>query len=249
MNDVNRSDLNRMPTDRRRTLVRRAAAEFADHGYERASLNRVISSCRMSKSSFYYAVSSKQELFDLVVADLSAEITTTVSVPAPDEFRGDTFWSRLQSLGSSLFAAVESDEAYRHLGRMFYLRDAPIERPDKSDPSDQEGPDREGAGREGAGREPGGPLAAIRQWLGDVLEIGRDSGQVRRDLPPELQLDATFAVLQAFDRWGVDHAADLTPDRAGGLLEVTFAALRRLLSPDLSAGEGAIARPGADNSD
>ena len=35
-------------------------------GYERASLNRIVKSCGLSKSSFYHFVASKQELFGLV---------------------------------------------------------------------------------------------------------------------------------------------------------------------------------------
>ncbi|SDS42395.1 TetR/AcrR family transcriptional regulator [Microlunatus soli] len=200
---MDRPSLGRMPTDRRHDLVRRAAAEFAAQGYEQASLNRIIGDLRMSKSSFYYALNSKADLYDLCVADLTAEIAAASSFPTPAQFR-DSFWDTAHRMIADLAVVLQRDPAYRDLGRMLYLPDAPVRT--AADP---------------------GPLAAVRGWLTEVLAVGRAAGTLRADLPIDLQAAATLALLEAFDRWGVQHPASADDERA--LLAAQLDALRRFL--------------------
>lgn len=195
-----------MPAERRRELVRRAAAEFAAQGYQQASLNRVIGDLRMSKSSFYYALDSKADLYDLCVEDLTAEIAAGSSFPAVEEFRTD-FWDTAERLIVDLTTVLGRDPAYRDLGRMLYLPDAPIGSADGS---------------------AAGPLGAVRRWLTDVLAVGRSAGSLRDDLPIDLQSAATMALLEAFDRWSVQNLQQPVDERA--LLTAQFDALRRFLS-------------------
>lgn len=198
----------RLTDDRRRSLVRRAATEFAEQGYERASLNRIIGDLRMSKSSFYYALKSKHDLYVLCVADLSAEIMGSATIPDSSEFR-QAFWPTVHRMIDELAAALARDPAYRDLGRMLYLPDAP---------ADASIPD---------------PLAAVRDWLAQTLQVGREVGAIADDLPADLQLAATFALLQAFDRWSV--TVHPRPDGERRLLAAQLAALERFLRPGRSA--------------
>ncbi|MDN6605670.1 hypothetical protein, partial [Brevibacterium sp.] len=57
----------RMPAAKRRALVFAAAEEFASHPFEQASLNRIIASCRMSKSAFDHVIESKESQLTQVV--------------------------------------------------------------------------------------------------------------------------------------------------------------------------------------
>ncbi len=72
-----------MSAERRRRLVEAAVGEFTSSGYELASLNRIIERCQMSKSSFYYVLSSKAELYEFVVGDLLADVKTEFPIVAP----------------------------------------------------------------------------------------------------------------------------------------------------------------------
>lgn len=166
-------------------------------------MNRIIGDLRMSKSSFYYALSSKQELYELCVADLSAEIAANSTIPDPEEFR-HAFWETLRSTVTDLAAALAEDPAYLELGRMLYLPDAPAE------------------------AIAAGPSAAVRAWLEQLLQVGRSTGAVGDDLPLDLQLAATFALLSAFDQWAVEHP--LSPAEGSRLLTAQLAALERLLT-------------------
>jgi len=201
-----------MPSDRRRRLVEVAAAEFACAGYEHASLNHIIDSCGMSKSSFYYFLPSKAELFDFVVRELVDEVATNITIPAPAEFAGRDFWRRVEEFFSGLVLTSQHQEAFLTLGRMFY----------------SEAPDA-------AKTAVSGTLAVVRTWVEDVLRVGRHSGAVREDLPEELQYGLVFRILQVFDEWTVRHFQDFAPADLRALADAQFATIRRVLEP--SPGE------------
>lgn len=194
-----------MPGERRELLVRVAGAEFAAEGYDGASLNRIVHACGLSKSSFYHVISSKAELFDMVVAELSRAMLAAVSIPAPRDFAGADFWEKCRSLFGSLLAASAGDAAFMTLGRMFYLSGAP------------------------AGGAVSPAMEGIRIWLDGVLASGRESGAIRSDLPAELQGRLLFAVLRTFDEWGVARGGDMGPAEMAAIAQAQLAAIERLL--------------------
>ena len=197
-----------MPPERRRRLVEFASAEFASEGYEHASLNRIIESCGMSKSSFYYYLPSKTELFDFVVRELVDEVATNITIPEPSEFAGHGFWRRVEGFFSGLVLASRQQEAFLTLGRMFY----------------SEAPDA-------AKTSASGTLASVRTWVEGVLRVGRRSGAVRDDLPEALQFSLVFRILQVFDEWTVEHYQDFAPADLRALADAQFATIRRVLEP------------------
>lgn len=199
----------RMPVERRRHLVRTAAAEFAAAGYDRASLNRIIQACGLSKSSFYHYLSSKEQLFGLVVADLSGTLVSQVEIPSPEEFVQDGFWPTVDELFDRLMVTLQEDEAYAALGRMFYLTDVPDD----------------------ADNAVGRALASVESWVQGVLTAGRDAGSIRTDLPVALQAHLVFAVLRALDEWSVGHLDSLPATELPGVMAAQKGVLRRMLEP------------------
>jgi AcrR family transcriptional regulator len=195
-----------LPQEVRRQLVVTAAAEFARAGYERASLNRVLRACGMSKSSFYHYLGSKQALFDLVVGDGSAELVSRLEVPPADRFATGDYWAQVERLLARLAGLADAPAWLTDVGRLFYLEDAP--------------------------RSPGSALdragAAIDGWLARVVAVGRERGALREDLPESLQVDVTIAVLRAMDEWSVRHPeVAVRKDVVGAQLDV----VRRVLAP------------------
>lgn len=183
-------------------LVRLAAQEFATAGFEAASLNRIIGAMGMSKSSFYHFLGSKQELFELAVADLSAQVAADLQVPEPEEFGGPEFWSLAGDLVDQLTTVLVGNEEALLLGRMVYAGPAPATE----------------------------PIGRIEAWVGRVLAAGRDAGQVRTDLPADLQLALVAAVLRTLDEWAVRHQEELDAGRAGGVTTAQLDLLRRMLA-------------------
>lgn len=203
---TDRQDEGRLTSERRAALAEATVTEFARAGYEGASLNRIIRDAGMSKSSFYYFVGSKSELFDAVVRMLIADVAAQWTPPAPAEFGARAFWRHVDDVLEK-FTKLAALPALQHLGRIFYL------------PGDLD------AGGGGARAD---LLDAVRGWVRAVLRVGRDAGQVREDLPLELQAEVVFAVLRAIDEW-VLASAD-SSERAAVGASAPALLLRRLLA-------------------
>ncbi|BBY93138.1 hypothetical protein MGALJ_28070 [Mycobacterium gallinarum] len=185
-----------------------SAAEFASAGYANASLNRIIEACDMSKSSFYYVLSSKAQLFEFVVRELVETVAGTITFPKPEEFAGRMFWPRLERFFAELVVASQTQESFLTLGRMFYSRS----------PSAEHG-------------TVGDTMAAVRTWVEELLLIGRTSGAVSDDLPQALQVSLTFSVIQVFDEWTIAHYDEIPPAEIGALANAQFTTIRRMLEP------------------
>lgn len=196
-----------MPSHKREQLLAVAAAEFADAGYERASLNRIIRTCGLSKSSFYHYVSSKRQLFDDVLRHYGSALVAELDIPAPEQLERD-FWNQLEALMGRLLQAGAHTPGYLLLGRMFYLPGAPADDGSALDRSS----------------------SAISSWLSAVVEVGRRTGAIRTDLPADLQEAVTLAVLRAFDEWSVQRS-DTGADDLHQIAADQFSAFRRLLAP------------------
>ncbi|BCJ35321.1 hypothetical protein Athai_28240 [Actinocatenispora thailandica] len=194
-----------LPPKRRQALLATAAREFAGAGYQGASLNRIIRSCRMSKSSFYHYFDSKEALFDATVLDAAHRLLAALPVPAPDRLAGPDFWTRIDELVAAL-AEIDEPEG-RMLWALFYLADAP----------------------NGPGSALSRLRAAIDGWLAAALAAGRAAGVVRTDLPASLQSALALAVLQAMDEWSLQHVDALPPAELDALVRAQLDALHRLL--------------------
>ncbi|GEL19225.1 hypothetical protein PA7_30620 [Pseudonocardia asaccharolytica DSM 44247 = NBRC 16224] len=197
-----------MAPERWRELLEAAAAEFAAHGYEQASLNRIIRACRMSKSSFYYYVESKEKLFDIVVDEIAGALARALDVPSPEEFAAGDFWDHVEQLLDRLVTLSEREPAFTDVGRMFHLPGAPV-------------------GKDSALTR---SVAAAQDWLERTLAAARSAGAVRADLPLSLQLQVAAAIIRAFDEWTLRNRDQLSPDELGQLVHAQLDALKRLLA-------------------
>ncbi|ACQ81023.1 transcriptional regulator, TetR family [Beutenbergia cavernae DSM 12333] len=197
-----------LPADRRALLLATAAREFAAAGYERASLNRIIAECRMSKSSFYHYVDGKEALFDAVVDEVGRALAVDLAVPDPRGLTRGDFWERVGELVERIDRLGQQEGSYLALAQLFHLPDAP------------------------ASPALVRTRAAMAAWLDGALAAGRAAGAVRDDLPPDLQARLAFAVLQAMDSWSVAHSDALGRAERERLVVAQVDALRRLLGAD-----------------
>ncbi|HXD35358.1 MAG TPA: hypothetical protein VN624_01815 [Rhodanobacter sp.] len=130
-------------------------------------------------------------------------------MPAPAELGGNRFWDRIAALLARLLAISAQQAWYIDAGKLFHLPDAPV----AQSPALQQA------------------LARSAQWLDEVLAIGRDCGAVRDDLPASLQGELVFAVLQAMDRWSLQHMDALDAGSRQQLADRQLDCVRRLLAP------------------
>lgn len=209
-----------MPAPRWDRLLRTAAQEFAEQGYQQASLNRIITRVGLSKSSFYHYVASKEALFDAVLAEFTPPLLAAIAPPDPEQLTQD-YWAQLAATVRRLIAAGRTDPTFHHLGRMWYLP----------------GPSPDTVTVSTAGTDPTDPTRAnatvgFDSWLRRTLEIGRAIGAVRDDLPVELQTRMLRTVIQIFDEWWLNHQPDVsiaTDAVLDDLADAQFATVRRLV--------------------
>ena len=172
-------------------ILAAAAEEFAERGYEAASLNRIIERAGSSKGSIYYYFEDKADLLLTVVERAVATVMTQVSLPSLEEFTASDYWERLKSIVEESLPVMEQDSWYMRIMRSFYrLRDEPGAPPALSRVIDQ-----------------GKALA------GAFLARGVELGVVRTDLPLDLLVEVYMAADQAGDRWMMKHWDDF--DSAG----------------------------------
>ncbi|KAA0916010.1 TetR/AcrR family transcriptional regulator [Streptomyces apricus] len=77
----------RMPpdaTETKRRLMKAAVEEFAAHGLAGARIDRIAESAKANKRSIYMHFGTKEELFDMVVADGMSELAAAVAIDAGD---------------------------------------------------------------------------------------------------------------------------------------------------------------------
>ena len=74
---------------RRQQLHAVAAEEFLTHGYERASLNRIIDRAGIAKSSFYYYFEDKRALHADLVAHLERTVREALHLPRIERLTAD----------------------------------------------------------------------------------------------------------------------------------------------------------------
>jgi AcrR family transcriptional regulator len=168
----------KLPPERRQAILDVAAEEFAEHGFDSASYNRIIERAGISKGSAYYYFEGKEDLYATVLEPTVAELVDRVGTWVPPGSAED-FWSQLRRLYFALLDFVMSDERSARLLRG--LSQA------RTNPKLQavwlrfEAP--------------------VTEWLQRLLVDGRKLGAVRTDVPEELLLVALVGVGQATDFW------------------------------------------------
>ena len=185
--------------ERETRLFEAAARAFLTQGFEASSLNRIIESAGMPKSSFYHYFTDKHDLHERMLRSLTGAVAEHVRLPDLALLDSRTFWSAMWSLLDDLGQMADERPETIELARMFYSSDELAD-------------------------DTAGPLRAAAQlWTHAALERGVELGVVRSDLPSSLLSDIAFAVLVAVDRGGlgIDAGGDAAShaDRALGALQ------------------------------
>jgi AcrR family transcriptional regulator len=195
-----------LPEEKRLLILSTAAFEFAAHGFEAASLNRIIEKCGMSKSSFYYYFDDKAELFSVLVDRASMRMVDAVAVPSHDRLSRD-FWGEVEKLFGRILLVSEEQPWFLAFGKLFYQ--APLQ----------------------SGADIGRVYESIRDWVAEALTTAQESGAIRTDLPFDLLTESVFALLQALDRWSVRHLESFSHSEARDAAHMQTDFLKRMLAP------------------
>ncbi len=170
-------------------LLLAAADEFVAHGFDQASLNRIIATAGMAKSSFYHYFADKRALYDHLLARLGSHFEAQRARLDRDGLTRDTFWPELDASLRGLGAAAAHEPVQRALSRLFHAH---------GDHDDGFGALRR----------------QLHEGLRAVLRRGQELGAVRADLPIELVAELAAGWLFALDRWAADQPVDPEGDAA-----------------------------------
>lgn len=82
--------------ERRRAILDAAGDEFAEHGYDDASYNRIIERAGVSKGAMYYWFDDKLDLFITVIEDLIGGVLAQIPEPPPPP-DAQTFFAQMEA--------------------------------------------------------------------------------------------------------------------------------------------------------
>jgi TetR/AcrR family transcriptional regulator len=194
------STFRHLPPDKQERVLTAALAEFADQGYQAASLNRMVARAGIAKGSLYQYFPNKEGIFAFIFQYALKMVRRTL-ITVKDETLEENFFVRLEK---SLLAGVAF---LRQHPRIFslYLK---IQ-------LDNNVPFREEF------------LAAVRRHAAEYFASLVRRAQTRGELRPGVPRDAVLFLLDAvFDRF-LQSVALPALDVSLGLHQATDAAIRQ----------------------
>ncbi len=170
-----------LPAERQRRFLAAALAEFAAHGYRRASLNRLVQELGIAKGSIYRYFANKEALFHYLFEDFVVQ--TKQAVKEAVAAAGPDFFSQVRAVFAAGLRFLDEHPLYYRL-YLQVLFEAEI------------------PGRQHL-------LERIRlvsnEYFADLCRRSQERGELRPDVPPPV---VAFAVAALLDRFlqGCAHA-------------------------------------------
>jgi AcrR family transcriptional regulator len=213
------SRFERLAPEKRELLLESAAKEFATHGFEQASFNRILEQAQMSKGAAYYYFEDKADLFGTVIQYVSEHLHLSNLDVDLAMLTAETFWPMVAELRREpLLRSFERPWLFRVISAAAQVTPALLE------------------------RQPLASLAQqIRTFLMRLIKRGQDLGLIRTDLPDDLIVAWLFALDQASDQWLMAHWEHVDRAALAQLSDQTVAALSRMLAPGVGPADAAQA--------
>lgn len=189
-----------------------AEAAFCTDGFEKASLNQILTRAKLSKGRSYHYFADKGELFRATLERRVASLggLSWTAVRAAKDSRA--FWQAVAELCAGLTACFQSDTRLAGMVRILHREDA-------------------------AKRACAVPISALRSRIEGLLTSGQAIGAVRDDLPLSLLVDVALDLIFTIDRWFAAHAPNLSDAQEQTLSRAAFTLLMAPLLPPSFKGE------------
>ncbi len=169
------STFNNLPPDKQERILDEALSEFADKGYGRASLNTLVARLGISKGSIFQYFRDKPGLFSQVF-DYAVDLVKGHLRAVREATKGQDVFTRLEK---SLLSGLELIEAHPRLFRLYlkivFEGDIPFR-----------------------GRLLQSIRLFSRDYILELLEDGRQAGELRPGLDMDLAAFMVDALLERF---------------------------------------------------
>ena len=191
-------------------ILRAAGEEFAEKGFEAASINRIILKSGMSKGSVYYYFEDKADLFATVLERSVQRIMEEIGWFSLEVLGPDEFWDALLELTRRSVEFIQRDDWWMRVGRSVHrLR-----------------------------FESGGGVAMERLhdlgqgWWNGIISRGQALGVIRTDLPLELLVAIAVGADEGGDRWMVENWNEFSEDDLKRIVDARVDLLRDMLDKE-----------------
>jgi AcrR family transcriptional regulator len=199
----------KLSQERRERVLDVAAQEFADYGFEDASINRILENAKMSKGAAYYYFEDKADLFATTVQYcvqrlelIDRELDTTT-------LTAENFWPIFSELHRRpLLRSFEQPWLFGAIRAAGNLSPATLERKLLAILASQ-----------------------IKMWAINIMKRGQQLGTIRTDLPDELIFGWLEALDDASDRWLLVYWQELDRAAIAQYSDQTVEAMKRAVSP------------------
>ncbi|MEJ2286205.1 MAG: TetR/AcrR family transcriptional regulator [Desulfobacterales bacterium] len=172
------SRFNNLSASRQEEILRAAADEFAAYDFENASFNRIIDQAGISKGAMYYYFADKEDVYRTVLDVWFTELIENIQSRS-NPHTSAAYWEEWHSIFQRTFRYFQQ----KPLAAAILWQSIRSRAAGKAHPVLVQFADR------------------LRSWMDDLLKKGCQVGAVRTDLPEGLLLEATFSMLEGFDRW------------------------------------------------
>lgn len=202
-----RPRFSKLSAEKQAIIFESAAREFAAHGFDGASLNRILEQVQLSKGAAYYYFDDKADLFATTVLHYAGDLIGSLPEMAAG-LTAETFWSTF---------------ADQYAAQFEYFADKPwafgaIKAAGRLSPRElEENPALMAS------------LGEVQQGVITLLGHGQELGAVRTDLPLDLLASLFIAVDDANDRWVLAHWESLSAEDLKQTGRRVMAGLSRML--------------------
>jgi len=210
-----RNRFDNLEPDKQEAILQAAGEEFAEKGFEAASINRIIKKSGMSKGSVYYYFEDKADLFATTLEKSTQRIMEETGWFSLEVLGPDEFWDALLELTHRTVDWAKRNDWWIKLYRAFHRLQ-------------QEA---------GAKAITGRLLEVGKGWWKSIIDRGQVLGVIRTDLPLDLLVEIVMGADQGGDRWMMEHWDEFSEEGIRRIVDARVDLLRDMLDKESEGWE------------
>lgn len=200
----------KLSAEKRERILEAAGREFAAEGYEKASMNQILSNAGISKGAAYYYFDDKLDLFMTAVTYYTGDLMHELAFDI-NNLNQDTYWPTLSKLYRQQFELARRQPWVFSLFKNASAFSAQSLEQENMTSFDQD----------------------LQTMISTLLIHGQALGLVRRDLHIDLLAALVISLDQAHDQWLLSQWPEMQETEVESAVARIINLLQRLLAPEI----------------